>query len=155
MPAASEDALHRLCTEDISGPKYPRSYPHWKVDVQRKTGSSPEVPAGSVSANHETAAGNARYSSTMCSNPAKAGSPAPPADLAVTLRRVIDELAAASAAQTTSGQATSWQSVAASPEFTEQLARAWAIIAAADPELAERAARYGLSRDRDGVQPVS
>jgi hypothetical protein len=73
----------------------------------------------------------------MCSNPANAGPQALPADLAVRLRRAIDELAAASAAQTTRGQG-----VAASPEFTEQLARAWAIIAAADPDLAERAAGY-------------
>jgi hypothetical protein len=69
----------------------------------------------------------------MCSNLADEGPPADPADLPVRLRRLIDELASAGATQ----------GVAASPEFTEQLARAWAIIAAADPELAERAARYG------------
>lgn len=90
---------------------------------------------GSTSANLGTARTRARYSSTMCSNPADARLPA---DVAVRLRQVIDELATASTAQTTAAPG-----VATDPEFTKQLARAWAIIAAADPEVAERAARYG------------
>ncbi len=78
----------------------------------------------------------------MCSNPADEGPAAAAADLAVLLRRVIDELAAASVVRGTAGQATTGQEDVPSPEFTEQLARAWAMIAAADPEVAERAARY-------------
>jgi hypothetical protein len=52
-------------------------------------------------------------------------------DLAARIGRVIDELAAAAA-----------QDAPTDLDFAEQLARAWAVIAAADPELARRAARY-------------
>lgn len=64
----------------------------------------------------------------MCSKT----SPAPlQADLTARIGRVIDELAAA-AAQRSGNDA----------DFADQLAIAWAVIAAADPDLARRAARY-------------
>jgi hypothetical protein len=65
------------------------------------------------------------YSSSMCSND-------PPADLAARLGSAIDEVAAVAdkAGQPADG------------EVAARLAAAWALIAAADPELAERTARY-------------
>jgi hypothetical protein len=53
------------------------------------------------------------------------------ADVSALIRRIIDELTAAAADGTR-----------VDPDFSEQLASAWAVIAAADPELARRAARY-------------
>jgi hypothetical protein len=52
-------------------------------------------------------------------------------DLASRIGRAIDELAAAAA-----------QDAPTDHDFAEQLACAWAMIAAADPDLARRAARY-------------
>jgi hypothetical protein len=68
----------------------------------------------------------------VCSKSGPAGSRDPaPADLAVRLVSAIDELAAV-AADYESG----------CTQVAERLARAWAMITAADPELASRAARY-------------
>jgi len=58
----------------------------------------------------------------------------PPPDLAARLRSAIDDLAAA--ADSTEEPA--------SGELIARLAQAWALVAEADPELAKRAARYGL-----------
>jgi hypothetical protein len=63
----------------------------------------------------------------MCSTTAP---PVQQPDLAARIGRVIDELAAAA------------QGAPGGQDLGEQLARAWAVIAAADPELARRAARY-------------
>jgi hypothetical protein len=69
----------------------------------------------------------------MCSN---AGSRAPSAaDTAAAVAQAVDTLAAA----ITAGDD------ATAPEFAAQLARAWAMIAASDPELAARTARYSPS----------
>jgi hypothetical protein len=69
----------------------------------------------------------------MCSN---AGQPVlPEADLATRLAAAIEELAAAASAEQD----------AAGADVAERLARAWAMIAAADPELAARTARYSPS----------
>jgi hypothetical protein len=65
------------------------------------------------------------YSSTMCSNDSAAG-------LAARLGTAIDELAAVAVAA----------DQPADPEVAARLAAAWALIADADPELADRAARY-------------
>jgi hypothetical protein len=62
----------------------------------------------------------------MCSNES-------PPDLAALLGTAIDEVAAAAA---------SAADQPADPEVTARLAAAWALIAAADPELADRTARY-------------
>jgi hypothetical protein len=62
------------------------------------------------------------YSSSVCSNDA-------PADLAARIRTAIDALA--EAADQPAGR-----------DLTVLLAEAWAVLADADPELAERAARY-------------
>jgi hypothetical protein len=68
----------------------------------------------------------------MCSKPGGAGHhDPPPADLAARLGRAIEELAA-----------TAGQDDPACPELAERLASAWAMITAADPELAARTARY-------------
>jgi len=65
------------------------------------------------------------YSSSVCSNDS-------PADLGARLGSAIDELAqAAEAADEPAGR-----------DLAVMLARAWALIADADPELAKRAARY-------------
>jgi hypothetical protein len=68
----------------------------------------------------------------MCSK-ASADSAAQPrdGDLAVRLGSAIDELAAAAGADDPGR------------DLTARLAAAWALIAEADPELAERTARYG------------
>jgi hypothetical protein len=69
----------------------------------------------------------------MCSNiaaPARLQDEAP-ADLAARLGRAIDELAA-SISRDESGY----------PQLAERLARAWAMITGADPEVASRTARY-------------
>lgn len=65
------------------------------------------------------------YSSSMCSNDS-------PGDLAARLGSAIDEVAAVAdgADQPADG------------EVAARLAAAWALIAEADPELAERTARY-------------
>ena len=69
----------------------------------------------------------------MCSN---AGLHEPTAaDTAAAVARAVDTLAAA----ITAGDD------ATGPEFAAQLADAWAIITAADPELAARMARYSPS----------
>ncbi|HUD78583.1 MAG TPA: hypothetical protein VMR00_12085 [Streptosporangiaceae bacterium] len=66
----------------------------------------------------------------MCSN---AGEQRPPAaDLASQLAAAIDELAAAISANADD----------AAPDLAARLAGAWAMITAADPELAARMARY-------------
>jgi hypothetical protein len=79
------------------------------------------------------------YSSSMCSNLGPADQVPrvrlTEADLATRLAAAIDELAAA---------ATREQDPADSG-LAERLARAWAIIVAADPELAARTARYSPS----------
>ncbi|HEY2078525.1 MAG TPA: hypothetical protein VGH53_19520 [Streptosporangiaceae bacterium] len=69
----------------------------------------------------------------MCSN---AGPSEPTAaDTAAAVAETVDTLAAA----ITAGDD------ATGPEFAVQLADAWAMIAAADPELAARTARYSPS----------
>ncbi|HUB42401.1 MAG TPA: hypothetical protein VMA72_26410 [Streptosporangiaceae bacterium] len=70
----------------------------------------------------------------MCSN---AGLPEPTAaaDTAAAVAETVETLAAA----ITAGDD------ATGPEFAAQLAGAWAMIAAADPELAARTARYSRS----------
>jgi hypothetical protein len=69
----------------------------------------------------------------MCSN---AGPHEPSAaDTAAAVAKAVDTLAAA----ITAGDDT------AGPEFAARLADAWAMIAAADPELAARTARYSHS----------
>jgi hypothetical protein len=69
----------------------------------------------------------------MCSN---AGTREPSAaDTAAAVARAVDTLAAA---MTAGDDGTG-------PEFAAQLAGAWAMITAADPELAARMARYSLS----------
>jgi hypothetical protein len=70
------------------------------------------------------------YSSSMCSNGGHTE-----ADIATRLAAAINELAAA---------ATGDQD-AAGGNLAERLARAWATIVAADPELAARTARYSRS----------
>jgi hypothetical protein len=57
------------------------------------------------------------------------------ADLATRLAAAIDELAAAANADLDAGDS----------DLANRLARAWAMIAAADPELAARTARYSHS----------
>jgi len=57
------------------------------------------------------------------------------ADAAAAVAKAVDTLAAA----ITAGDD------ATGPEFAAQLASAWAMIAATDPELAARAARYSRS----------
>ena len=69
----------------------------------------------------------------MCSNAGPHGPTA--ADTAAAVARTADTLAAA----ITAGDD------ATAPEFAAQLAGAWAMIAAADPELAERTAGYSRS----------
>jgi hypothetical protein len=69
----------------------------------------------------------------MCSN-AGSGEPSA-ADTAAAVARAVDTLAAA---MTAGDDATG-------PEFAAQLARAWAMITSADPELAARTARYSPS----------
>jgi len=69
----------------------------------------------------------------MCSNSGQHEPTA--ADTAAAVARTVDTLAAA----ITAGDDT------IGPEFAAQLAGAWAMITAADPELAARAARYSLS----------
>ncbi len=77
----------------------------------------------------------------MCSNVSQPGQP-PQAqqtrtetELATRLAAAIDELAAAAAGDED----------AAGGDLAQRLARAWAMIAAADPELAARTARYSRS----------
>ena len=68
----------------------------------------------------------------MCSNTAPVASPAEtPADLAARLGNAIDELAAV-VGRDESG----------CPQVAERLARAWAMITGADPEVASLTARY-------------
>jgi hypothetical protein len=69
--------------------------------------------------------GRLRYGSSMCSNELPAG-------LAARLGSAIDELAATADAA----------DQAEDNDVAAQLAAAWALIAEADPELAERTARY-------------
>jgi hypothetical protein len=54
-----------------------------------------------------------------------------PGDLTARIGQAIDELAAAATKDSPSGS-----------DFAKQLAAAWAVIAAADPELARLAAHY-------------
>jgi len=69
----------------------------------------------------------------MCSN-TRSREPSG-ADAAAAVAKAVDTLAAAIMAGDD----------ATGPEFAAQLASAWAMIAAADPELAARTARYSLS----------
>jgi hypothetical protein len=68
----------------------------------------------------------------MCSNGGRSNTRRAEAELAARLAAAIDELASAVRAD---------QDVA-SPDVAEHLVRAWAVITAADPELAARTARY-------------
>ena len=93
----------------------------------------------------------------MCSNAGCIGRPAhPEADLAARLAAAIDELAAAAGSPVSAGkdgfdahqagrdpadQDPADQSPA-EDDLVERLARAWAMITAADPEVAARTARY-------------
>jgi hypothetical protein len=69
------------------------------------------------------------YTSSMCSKAAAAPEPRP--GIAAQLGSAIDELAAAAAC-----------AGPPEPELAGRLAAAWALITEADPELAERTARY-------------
>ncbi len=98
----------------------------------------------------------------MCSNADRSGPPTrPEADLATRLAAAIDELAAAassrgdavqdgtdqdstaqdSTAQDGTGERSTGEDTAGQ-DMAERLARAWAMITAADPEMAARTARY-------------
>jgi len=68
----------------------------------------------------------------MCSNARRESSES---DTAAAVAKAVDTLAAA----ITAGDD------ATGPEFAARLASAWAMIAAADPELAARTARYSRS----------
>ena len=70
----------------------------------------------------------------MCSNDSAAS-------LAARLGSAIDELAAAAGATGAAGPAGAADQLA-DCDVAARLAAAWALIAAADPELAERTARY-------------
>jgi hypothetical protein len=72
----------------------------------------------------------------MCStvNPSEDAT-AQPADLATQLAAAIDECAAAA----------DGERGAPGPDLTARVATAWAMLAAADPELAARIARYATS----------
>ncbi len=67
----------------------------------------------------------------MCSNVSQASAARAEAELAARLVATIDEVAAASADPDADG-----------PDVAERLVRAWAMLTAADPELAARTARY-------------
>jgi hypothetical protein len=69
----------------------------------------------------------------MCSNAGQTGSSRAEAELAARLAAAIEDLAAAADAG------------AASPDVASRLARAWAMITSADPELAALAAGYSSS----------
>jgi len=71
----------------------------------------------------------------MCSNGGQPKAARAEAELAARLAAAIDELAVAARADQD----------AAGPDVAEQLVRAWAVITAADPELAARTARYSRS----------
>jgi len=62
-------------------------------------------------------------------------------DVSARLSRAIDELAAAASGLATSAQAGATNSDC-DAETTERLASAWALVVAANPELATRTARY-------------
>jgi hypothetical protein len=66
----------------------------------------------------------------MCSNEGRVVPPRADSELAARLAAEIDDLAAAADAD------------AASSDVTSRLARAWAMITAADPDLAARTAEY-------------
>ena len=68
----------------------------------------------------------------MCSMEAQTAPARAEAELAVRLAAAIEELAAAAGAAVDG----------ASPDVASCLARTWAMVTAADPELAARAARY-------------
>jgi hypothetical protein len=70
----------------------------------------------------------------MCSNVSQPDQAAAETELATRLAAAIDELAAAAAGD-----------AGADSDLAQRLARAWAMIAAADPELAARTARYSRS----------
>jgi hypothetical protein len=71
----------------------------------------------------------------MCSNAGQMAPTRVQAELAARLTAEIEDLATAAGADVD----------ATSPEVAERLAQAWAMITAADPELAARAARYSRS----------
>jgi hypothetical protein len=68
----------------------------------------------------------------MCSNVSQASSARAEAELAARLVATIDEFAAAASADAEGD----------GPDVAERLVRAWAMLTAADPELAARTARY-------------
>jgi hypothetical protein len=68
----------------------------------------------------------------MCSNVSQAGAARAEAELAARLVATIDEVAAAASADADGDGA----------DVAERLVRAWAMLTAADPELAARTARY-------------
>jgi hypothetical protein len=84
----------------------------------------------------------------MCSNASRSGAPTrPEPDLATRLAAAIDELAAAADSQVDADKDGTDQDNAPAgtttgQDMAERLARAWAMIAAADPEMAARTARY-------------
>jgi hypothetical protein len=71
----------------------------------------------------------------MCSNVGRPGQARSEAEVSAQLAAAIDELAATVGADAD----------AASADVADRLVRAWAIVTAADPELAARAARYSRS----------
>lgn len=82
----------------------------------------------------------------MCSKASQPGLPRHPgADLATRLATAIDELAAAVSAEQDAADRDTTSPDAADRDLAERVASAWAMIAAADPELAARTARYSPS----------
>jgi hypothetical protein len=75
----------------------------------------------------------------MCSNASQSGPARAEAELAAQLAVTIDEFAVTIDEL---AAAASSDADAASPDIAERLVRAWAMIKAADPELAARTARY-------------
>lgn len=138
MPPACQNVLPRLCTEDFSDlesrAKTELVIHTWnltsnvKWQLRRGGGSrrpDPLIPQASQSARE--------YSSSMCSNVGHIGPTRAEAELAARLAAAIDELAAAAEASEPS------------EDVVSHLARAWAMITAADPDLAARTAGYSRS----------
>jgi len=141
MPVTREDALPRLCMKS-SQPSGERTRARQVIHTRNLTSNV----QCAVLLTHDTgpvglanlAAGPAArsYSSSMCSKgepPGQATTRA--ADVAERLARAIDECAAAA-------YDPGW---AAEPELAGRLAALWAMLTDADPDLADRAARYSGS----------
>ncbi len=102
------------------------SYPHGNLtsNVTQENCRRPGLALADVAVHRARPAGLV-YSSSVCSNTS-------PGDLVARIGSAIDQLAeAADAAAEPAGR-----------DLAVRLAQAWALIAEADPELAERAERY-------------